>query len=83
MYAEQPKLPDELSFLSELEFWNVLPCAGGLLDQPYTLMRDLEAVRKAQIDHENVLLARESLQDKVDAVMAQAYQAAGLARSPE
>ena len=34
--------------LNKLDQWHALPVAGGYLDQPYTLMLDLNAVRSAR-----------------------------------
>jgi len=77
MGIEAPERPAELSLLDELEYWNTMPLSGGLLEQPYTLMADLRAVRRARVDQANSKLVSESLQDKVDALKTQAYQMAG------
>lgn len=42
-YAEhRGPQPPELERLAEIRFWNVLPRAGGLLDQPAGLLKRLQ-----------------------------------------
>lgn len=44
-----PEVPAEVKLLTELDRWRALPLAGGLLDQPMTLMKDLDMVRTAMV----------------------------------
>jgi len=73
----RPPKPAELVLLEELEGWDVLPCSGGYLQQPFTLMADLRAVRAARQENEKRLADKQAYAAQNKALAAQAFAQAG------
>lgn len=75
---ERPEKPATLYLLEELELYGAMPCEGGYLDQPYTLMMDLRIARVARQQWRNSQLKAED-DDLASKIAAARQRALGLA----
>ena len=70
-------MPAELYLYGELQAWQALPVQGGYLDQPATLMLDLETVRNAIRDKRAADRRKEEQADRIEELRQRALKAAG------
>jgi len=54
-----PPKPTTLIFFEQMQEFNTLPCAGGLLDQPYILVRELKIVAEIKMVFQASLAAQQ------------------------
>lgn len=57
-----PPKPSSLIFFEQMEEFNTLPYAGGLLNQPYILMRELKIVAEMKQVFQATLAAQQKPQ---------------------
>jgi len=75
---DPPEQPGELILYDDLREWHALPCEGGYLDQPWTLMQDLRMVRTALRHRQSTVALRAETRGEYDDLAKQASAMAGV-----